>query len=157
MISKKIFFKLMNNAILTKTMENVRKHRDECGAKYCEKTKLYYMDKDNFIAYIKTDGIYKDIGEDFDTRFDTSNYELDRPLRKGKNKKVISLMKDELVGKIMIKFVGLRAKLIVSYIIHDGSEDKNAKGTKKCVIKRKLKFENYNNCSKANQLDNKIK
>ena len=147
----------MNNAILRKTMENVRKHRDKYGAKYCEKTKMYYMDKDNFIAYIKTDGIYKDIGEDFDARFDTSNYELDRPLRKGKNKKVISLMKDELVGKIMIKFVGLRAKLIVSYIIHDGSEDKNAKGTKKCVIKRELKFENYNNCSKANQLDNKIK
>ena len=65
-------------------------------------------------------------------------------------------MKDELGGKIMTKFVGLRAKTY-SYLIDDGSEDKKAKGTKKCVIKRKLKFENYKNCLEATQLDNKIK
>ena len=53
-------------------------------------------------------------------------------------------MKDELGGKIMTKSV-------------DGSEDKKLKGTKKCVIKRKLKFENYKNCLEATQLDNKIK
>ena len=62
----------------------------------------------------KTDDIYKDIGEDFKTRFDTSKYELDKSLPKGKNKKLIELMKDELGGKIMTKFVGLRAKLIVT-------------------------------------------
>ena len=39
-----------------------------------------------FIVYIKTDGIYKDIAEDVETRFDTSNYELDRSLPKGKKK-----------------------------------------------------------------------
>ena len=48
--------------------------------------------------------------EDVQTRFDTSNYELDRSLRKGKRKKVIGLLKDELSGTIMIKFVGLRAQ-----------------------------------------------
>ena len=63
-------------------------------------------------------------------------------------------MKDELGGKIMTKFVGLRAKTY-SYLIDDGSEDKKAKGTKKCVIKRKLKFENYKNCLEATQLENK--
>ena len=47
----------------------------------------------------KADDIYKDIAEDVETRFDTSNYELDRPLSKGKNKTVIELMKDELVDK----------------------------------------------------------
>ena len=52
-------------------------------------------------------------------------------------------MKYELSGKIMPKFVVLRAKTY-SYLKDDGSEDKKAKGTKKCVIKRKLKFENYN-------------
>ena len=46
-----------------------------------------------------------DIAEDVETRFDTSNYELDRPLPKGKNKKVIGLIKVELCGKIMTKFV----------------------------------------------------
>ena len=41
---------------------------------------------------MSTDDIYKDIEEDVETRFDTSNYELDRPLPKGKNKKLIGLM-----------------------------------------------------------------
>ena len=39
----------------------------------------------------------KDIAVDVETRFDTSNYQLDRPLPKGENKKVIGLMQDELV------------------------------------------------------------
>ena len=60
-------------------------------------------------------------------------------------------MDDELGRKIMIKFVGLRAD-IYSYLIDDGSEDKKAKGTKKYVIKRKLKFENYKNCLETTQL-----
>ena len=63
-------------------------------------------------------------------------------------------MKDELGGKVMIKFVRLRAKTY-SYLIDDVSEDKKAKGTKKCVIKRKLKFENYQNCLEVTQLENK--
>ena len=36
-------------------------------------------------------------------------------------------------------------------------EDKKAKGTKKCVIKRKFKFENYKNCLEGTQIDNEIK
>ena len=80
-------------------------------------------------AYIKPDDIYKDIAEDVQTRFDTSNYKLDRPLPKGKKKKVIRLIKNELGGKIMTKFVGLNAKTY-RYLIDDGSEDKKAKGTK---------------------------
>ena len=58
------------------------------------------MGTDSFIVYIKTGCIYKYIAEDAETRLDTLNYELDRPLPKGKNKKVIGLMKDELSGKI---------------------------------------------------------
>ena len=65
-------------------------------------------------------------------------------MTEGKNNKVIGLMKDELGGKIMTKFVGLGAKTY-SYLIDYGSADKKAKGTKKCVIKRKLKFQlNFN-------------
>ena len=45
------------------------------------------MDTDSFIVYIKANDIYKDIAEDVETRFDTSNYELDKPLPKGKMKK----------------------------------------------------------------------
>ena len=61
---------------------------DYTKPKHGEKAKLCYMDTDSFIAHIKTNDIYKDIAEDVETKFDTSNYELDRPLPKGENKKV---------------------------------------------------------------------
>ena len=53
-------------------------------SKYGEKARLCYMDTNSFIFYIKTKGIYKDIAKDVETKFDTSNYELDRALHKGK-------------------------------------------------------------------------
>ena len=113
------------------------------------------MDTDSSIVYIKTDDVYKDIAKDVETIIDTSNYELVRALPKGENKKVIGLMKDELGGKTMIKFVGLRAKAY-SYLTDGGNENKKAKGTKKCVIKRKRKLENHGNCLEASQFENKI-
>ena len=64
-------------------------------------------------------------------------------------------MKDELGGKFLTKFVGLRAKTYI-YMINNSSENKKAKGTKKCVTKRKLNFKNYKNCLVATQLENKI-
>ena len=76
--------------------------------------------------------------------FDNSNYELNRPLTKGNNKKVIYVLKDELGGRIMKEFVGLRPKTYI-YLIEVGSQDKKVKSTKKCVIKRKINFEDYKN------------
>ena len=88
------------------------------------------MDTESFTVYIKTCNNQKDIAEDIESTFDASNYELDRALPKGKNKKAIGLMKDELgIGKIMTKFVGLSAKTY-SYLIDDGTDNKKAKGTK---------------------------
>ena len=69
---------------------------DYVKSEYGENAKLCYMDTDSFIVLIKTDDIYKDIGEDIETKFDTVNYELDRPLAKEKHKKVITSMKDKL-------------------------------------------------------------
>ena len=60
---------------------------DYVKPKHDEKAKLCYMDTDSFIVYEKTDDIYKDIAENVETRFDTLNYELERPLPKGKIKK----------------------------------------------------------------------
>ena len=73
-----------------------------------------------------------------------------------KEKKKSYSINERLGGKIITKCVGLRAKTY-GYLIDDGSEDKKAKGTKQCVIKRKLKFENYENCLDTTRLENKIK
>ena len=109
--------------------------------------KLCYMDTDSFGIHIKTEDFYKDIANDVEKWFDTSNYEDDdkRPLPIGKNKKVIGFFKDELGGKIMKKFIGLKAKTW-AYLMDDDSEKKKAQGTKKCVVKRGLTFENYEDC-----------
>ena len=207
---EKDIFKLMNNAVFGKTMENVRKHRyiklvatdkkrsklvsepnyhtmnyisedlsiiemkgtkvkmnkpiylglsileiskllmhefwyDYMKPKYGDNVKLCYMDTGSFIMNIKTEDFYKDIANDVEKRFDTSNYEVDRPLSTGKNRKVIGLMKDELGGRIIKEFVVLRPKTY-SYLADDCKEDKKATGTKKCVIKRMIKFDDYKNC-----------
>ena len=77
---------------------------------FCYNVKLCYMDTDSFIMNIKTEDFYKDIANDVEKRFDTSNCECDRPLPTGKNKKVIGLMKDELGGRVITEFVALRTK-----------------------------------------------
>ena len=118
---------------------------DYIKPKYDNDVKLCYMDKDSFIMDIKTNDFYEDIANNVENRFDTSNYEVNRPLPIVKNKKVIGLMKDELGGKIITKFVTLRSKTY-SYLTDDGKEDKRAKGTKKCVIKKMIKFNDYKKC-----------
>ena len=76
--------------------------------KYNNDVKLCYMDTDSFIMNIRTNDFYKDIANDVENRFDTSNYEVNRPLPTVKNKKNIGLMKDELGGKTIKEFVTLR-------------------------------------------------
>ena len=92
------------------------------------------MDTDSFFFHIKTEDFYEGIANDVEEWFDTSNYDNNRPLPIGKNKKVVGSFKDELVGKIMIEFVGLRAKTYAG-LMDDDTHHKKAKGTKKCVIK----------------------
>ena len=93
------------------------------------------MDTYSFIVFVKTNDIYKGIADIVETKLNTSNYELecssiDKPFSKRKNKKEIGLKKDELRGKIIAKFLGLRVEAY-SYIIDDSSEDKKTKGAKK--------------------------
>ena len=120
---------------------------------YGDKTRLCYTDTDSFIMHIKTNDFYKDISADVDKWFDTSNFNKNdnRPLKIGKNEKVLGKFKDEIGGKIMKKFVALRAKtysfLIDEYTDEDYEKNrivnKKAKGTKKCAVKRKILFNNY--------------
>ena len=212
---EKDFFKLMNNAVFGKTMENVRKHRDiklvkidhkrnklvpepnyhtmklvaenlsiiemkkvkvkmnkliylglsileiskiimyefwydYVKSKYGDMVKLCYMDTDSLIMNIETKDLYKYIAQDVEERFDTSNYDVDRPLPKEKNKKVIGLMKDELGGGIITEFVTLRPKTY-SYMTDEFIEMKKVKDTKKCVIENMLKFEDYKKCLVDNE------
>ena len=58
------------------------------------------MDTDSFIINIKAENFYKNIADDVEKKFDTSNYEVNRPLPKGKNKNVIGLIIDELRGRL---------------------------------------------------------
>ena len=65
---------------------------DYVKLKYKENAKLCYMDTDSFIIYVKAEDLFADITKGVETRFDTTNYELDRPLPNGKNKNVIRIM-----------------------------------------------------------------
>ena len=118
---------------------------DYMKPKYNDNVKLCYTDTVSFIINIKTNDFYEDISSDVENRFDISNYEVKRPLPMGKNKKVIGLMKDELGGKIITEFVTLRPKTYF-FLTDDGKEDKKAKGTKKCVIKKMIKFNDHKKC-----------
>ena len=60
---------------------------DYIKPKYQQNAKLSYMDTDSFIIHIKTEDFYEYIAYDFEKRFDTLNYEVNRPLTIGKNKK----------------------------------------------------------------------
>ena len=118
---------------------------DYMKPKYNDNVRLCYMDTDSFIMNIKTNDFYKDISDDVDNRFDTSNYKVKRPLLMGKNKKVMHLMKDGLGGEIITEFVTLRRKTY-SYLTDDSKEDKKSKETKKCIIKKMIKFVDYKKC-----------
>ena len=115
--------------------------------KYQDKAELCYIDTDSFIIHIKTEDFYEDIAKDVEKWFDTSNYDENdkRSLPIGKNKKAIGLFKDELGGKIMKDFFGLRTKTY-AYLMDDDSEHKKAKRTKKSVIKRGPMVKNYKDC-----------
>ena len=109
----------------------------------------------SFIVYIKTEDIYLDIAKDVETRFDISCYELNKPLPRGKCKKINGLLKDELGGKIMTESVALRPKTC-SYLTEYSDENKKAKDSKKCVIKWKTKFEDYKHCLEATHPNNEM-
>ena len=79
---------------------------DYLKPKYNDKAKMCYINTDSFIVHIKTEDIYNDISEDIETRFDTSNHNVNRLLPMRKSKKVLGLMKDGLGGQIVKRFVG---------------------------------------------------
>ena len=122
-------------------------HYNYIKPKYGAKAKLLFTDTDSFMYEIETEDFYKDISEDVKDRFDTSDYPENHPsgIPTGINKKVLGMFKDEAAGKIIIEFVGLRAKLY-SFIMEDGKENKRCKGVKKQVVESSITHEDYKTC-----------
>ena len=122
-------------------------HYNYIKKKYGKKSELLFTDTDSLMYEIKTKDFYKDIYIDVKNKFDTSDYPSDHPsgIITGANKKVIGMFKDEVSGKQITHFVGLRPKLY-SFKIEEESEVRKCKGIKKNVIKKKLDFDDYVKC-----------
>ena len=115
--------------------------------KYGDKAKLLFTDTDSLMYEIKTEDFYKDISGDVKDRFDTSDYPPNHPsgIPTGCNKKVLGVFKDEVAGRYIEEFVGLRVKLY-SYKMFEGKESKKCKGVKKSVVNKCITHEDYKNC-----------
>ena len=115
--------------------------------KYRNKAELLFTDTDSLMYQISTDDFYKDINPDVRDKFDTSDYPPNHKsgILTGVNKKVIGMFKDEVAGKQITHFVGLRPKLY-SYKVEDEKELKKCKGIKKNVVKKSIDFDDYVKC-----------
>ena len=129
---------------------------DYLQVKYNDRVKLCYIDTDSFIIRAETEEFYKDIANDVDKWFDTSCYskDIDRPIPKGKNKKTMGMFKGELDGNVMNDSANVRAKLYsFTQENDDGSiiEKKKAKGTKKCITKKQLTHQDFQDAIFSNK------
>lgn len=144
--------------------------------KYGDGCSAIYSDTDSFILEINTEDFYRDMRENI-SMFDTSDYPI--PNEYGitrENKKIPGLFKDELNGRIITEFAGLRAKCYAIRSLDDEAfnkknrkkqseekkrerapcgkyynEDmKKSKGVKKCVVSEKIKFDDYVECIQNN-------
>ena len=123
-------------------------HYNYIKQKYGDKAKLLFTDTDSLMYGIQTEDFYKDISEDVEDKFDTSNYPSEHSIGEdyiGKNKMVIGMFKDEAGGKVIDEFVGLRAKLY-SFKMFEGEEIKKCEGLKKSVVKWSIIHEDYKEC-----------
>ena len=122
-------------------------HYNYVKKKYGNKAELLFTDTDSLMFQIYTDDFYKDISPDILAKFDTSDYPPNHKsgIPTGVNKKVIGMFKDEVAGKQITCFVGLRPKLY-SFRIEEDKEVRKCKGIKKNVIKKKLDFDDYVQC-----------
>ena len=122
-------------------------HYNYIKKKYGDKVKLLFTDTDSLMYEIQTEDFYKDISADVKHRFDTSDYPPNHPsgIPSGFNKKVSGVFKDEVKGKVIDEFVGLRAKLY-SYRMSEGKESKKCKGIKKAEVKNSITHADYKTC-----------
>ena len=123
---------------------------DYVKPKYDDKRKLSWISTDPFIVHIKFEDVYAEVQLDFEKRFDTSNYDINRLIPIGKNKKNIFVIKHEFGGRIIKEMAALRSNMY-SYLRDDGWAHKKAKGTKKWVMKHETKLDDYKKCQENNK------
>ena len=126
-LSKHLMYDFYYNTLKARCGENVR---------------LLYTDTDSLIVKVDTEDVYGDMKKNLDD-YDTSNYSPGHPLFSTANKKVIGKFKDELGGRLMTEFIGLRPKMY-SYAGEDSG--KRAKGVKKSVLCKTITHDDYRSC-----------
>ena len=111
------------------------------------RAKLLFTGTDSLMYEINTDDFYKDIAKDISKKFDTSDYPPNHEsgILTGVNKKVIGMFKDEVAGRQITHFVGLRPKLY-SFKVEGEKANKKCKGIKKNIVKKDISFEDYVQC-----------
>ena len=204
---EKDLFKLMNNSVYGKTMENVRKHGDYelvntperfqklvnkplfkhrhiinedlvivekdkhtvelnkpiymgmsildyskthmysfyydvLKPKYDDKIKLVYTDTDSYVIKVETDDLHEDFKE-INEYMDFSDYNVEHPNYDKTNKKVLGKFKDEMNGKIITHFIGLKPKAYCYKVYGDDKEHKKSKGVVKHKVSNQLSYKTY--------------
>ena len=124
---------------------------DVMKPKYGDNIKMVYTDTDSFVFHTKTDDIYQDLKE-INDEMDFSGYDKNHKCYDATNKKVLGKFKDECEGKIMTGFIGLRPKCYAFKIHGDDTEYKKCKGTAKNTVKRKIKYDDYNQVLETNEV-----
>ncbi|XP_065180407.1 uncharacterized protein LOC135810966 [Sycon ciliatum] len=110
---------------------------DVLKEQYGSRIRLLYTDTDSVIVHITTGDVYAEMDLSL---YDTSNFPTDHPQYTSANKKVVGKFKDELGGKSMVEFVGLRSKMY-SYIGQESA--KRAKGVRKAVLANTITHKDY--------------
>ena len=124
---------------------------DVMKPKYGDNIRMVYTDTDSFVFHTKTDDIYQDLKE-INDEMDFSGYDKNHKCYDASNKKVLGKFKDEVDGKIIAGFIGLRPKCYAFKIQGDDTEYKKCKGTSKNTVKRKIKYDDYNKVLETNEV-----
>lgn len=120
-------------------------HYNVIKKKFGNKAQLLFTDTDSLMYEIETNDVYQDFSQMLE-HFDFSNYPSDHPLFSEKNKRIPGFFKDEVGGKIIKSFVGLKSKMYAFKLDDTGKEFKSAKGVKKSVIEKDLNFVHFKEC-----------
>ena len=109
---------------------------DVLKTKVNDKIKLAYTDTDSFVIHVETDDLYKDLKQ-INNHMYCSDYPKDHVNYDVSNKKVLGKFKDEVNGKIIREFIGLKPKMYTFNVMAD-REQKKAKGVPKHIVNKKM-------------------